>query len=131
LGQALAGRRAAALESRDSRTAAFHPTEPALVVGSLGTLYVVDTKRGEIARTLPNAHGGEYVYAAAFASDGQILATASDQGSIKVWEWPALTLRASVSMAKSLEQMAAVSLVRSRQGTRPAADGPAGPVQLL
>jgi len=131
LWQVLAGRPAAVLEIRDSRTAAFHPTEPALVVGSLGTLYVVDTTRGEIARTLPNAHGGEYVYAAAFASDGKILATASDQGNIKIWAWPALTLRASVSMSKSLEQMAPVSLVLGRQGTRAAANGLAGRVHMV
>src|SRR5262245_3306120 len=37
LWQVLAGRLVAVLEIRDSRTAAFHPSEPALVVGSLGT----------------------------------------------------------------------------------------------
>jgi WD40 repeat protein len=131
LWQVLVGRQAAVLEIRDSRTAAFHPTEPTLVVGGLGTLYVVDAQRGEIARTLPNAHSGENVHAAAFSSDGQILATASDQGSIKVWAWPALTLRSSVSMSKSLEQMAPVSLVLGRQGTRAAANGLAGRVHIV
>ena len=95
LWRVLVGRQAAVLEIRDSRTAAFHPTEPTLVVGSLGALHVVDAQRGEIARTLPNAHGGENVCAAAFSSDGQALVTASDQGNIKVWAWPTLTLRAS------------------------------------
>src|SRR5438094_455134 len=128
LWQVLAGRQAAVLEIRDSRTAAFHPTEPTLVVGGLGMLYVVDAQRGEIARTLPNVHGGENVYAAAFSSDGQVLATASDQGSIKVWTWPALTLRTSVSMSKSLEQMAPVPLVLGRQGTGGVANGPLGRV---
>lgn len=131
LWQVLAGRQAAVLEIRDSRTAAFHPTEPALVVGGRGTLYVVDAQRGEVMRTLPNAHSGENVYAAAFSSDGQILATASDQGSIKVWAWPALTLRTSVSMSKSLEQLAPVSLVLGRQGTRAAANGLAGRVHIV
>jgi len=131
LWQVLTGRQAAVLEIRDSRTAAFHPTEPTLVVGSLGALHVVDAQRGEIARTLPNAHGGENVYAAAFSSDGQILATASDQGNIKIWEWPALTLRNSVSMSTSLEQMAPVSLVIGRQGTRAAANGLLGRVHIV
>jgi WD40 repeat protein len=131
LWQVLTGRQAAVLEIRDSRTAAFHPLEPTLVVGSLGTLYVVDAQRGEIARTLPNAHGGENIYAAAFSSDGQILATASDQGTIKVWAWPALTLRTTVSMSKSLEPMAPVSLVLGRQGTRAAANGLAGRVHIV
>ncbi|PYO09516.1 MAG: hypothetical protein DMD75_15525 [Candidatus Rokuibacteriota bacterium] len=129
LWQVLAGRQAAVLEIRDSRAAAFHPTEPTLVLGGLGALYVVDAQRGEIVRTLPNAHGGENVYAAAFSSDGQVLATASDQGSIKVWTWPALTLRTSVSMSKSLEQMAPVSLVL--QGTRAAANGLLGRVHIV
>jgi len=131
LWQVLAGRQAAVLEIRDSRTAAFHPTEPTLVVGGLGMLYVVDAQRGEIARTLPNVHGGENVYAAAFSSDGQVLATASDQGSIKVWTWPALTLRTSVSMSKSLEQIAPVSLVLGRQGTRAVANGLLGRVHVV
>ncbi len=131
LWQVLAGRQAAVLEIRDSRAAAFHPTEPTLVVGGLGTLYVVDAQRGEIARTLPNVHGGENVYAAAFSSDGQVLATASDQGSIKVWTWPALTLRTSVSMSKSLEQIAPVSLVLGRQGTRAVANGLLGRVHVV
>jgi WD domain, G-beta repeat len=129
--QVLAGRQAAVLEIRDGRTAAFHPTEPALVVGSLGALHIVDTQRGEITRTLPNVHGGENIYAAAFSSDGRILATASDQGVIKVWTWPALTLRASVSMSKSLEPMAPVSLVLARQGTRAAANGLLGRVHIV
>ena len=131
LWQVLVGRQAAVLEIRDSRTAAFHPTEPTLVVGSLGALHVVHAQRGEIARTVPNAHGGENVYAAAFSSDGQILATASDQGNIKIWTWPALTLRSSVSMSKSLEQMAPVSLVLGRQGTRAAANGLLGRVHIV
>src|SRR5215468_5590724 len=71
LWQVLVGRQAAVLEIRDSRTAAFHPTEPALVVGSLGALHIVDAQRGEITRTVPNVHGGENVYAAAFSSDGR------------------------------------------------------------
>jgi len=131
LWQVLVGRRAAVLEIRDSRTAAFHPTEPTLVVGSLGALHVVDAQRGEITRTLPNVHGGENVYAAAFSSDGRILATASDQGVIKVWAWPALTLRASVAMSKSLEQMAPVSLVLGRQGALAAANGLLGRVHIV
>src|SRR5262249_163632 len=77
------------------------------------------------------AHGGENVYAAAFSSDGQILATTSDQGVIKVWAWPAVTLRATVPMSKSLEQMAPVSLVLGRQGTRAAANGLPGPVHIV
>ncbi len=131
LWQVLAGRQTAVLEIRDSRAAAFHPTEPTLVVGSLGALHVVDAQRGEITRTLPNLHGGENVYAAAFSSDGQVLATASDQGVMKVWAWPALTLRASVPMSKSLEQMAPVSLVLGRQGTRAAVNGLLGRVHIV
>ena len=131
LWQVLTGRPVAVLDIRDSRAAAFHPTEPTLVVGGSGTLYVVDAERGQIARTLPNAHGGEAIYGAVFSSDGQVLATVSDQGSIKAWTWPALTLRTSVSMSKSLEPMAPVSLVLGRQGMRAAANGLLGRVHVV
>ena len=131
LWQVLTGRQAAVLDIRDSRTTAFHPTESILVVGAAGTIYVVDVERGQIARTLPNAHSGERVHGAAFSSDGQLLATVSDQGSLKVWSWPALTLRTSVTMSKSLEAMAPVSLVLGRQGTRAAANGLLGRVHVV
>jgi len=131
LWQVLTGRQVAVLDIRDSRTAAFHPTEPALVVGAGGNLYVVDAERGQITRTLPNAHSGDRVYAAAFSSDGQILVTASHEGALKVWVWPALTLRTSVETSKSLEAMAPVSLVLGRQGARAAANSLHGRVHIV
>jgi WD40 repeat protein len=131
LWQVLTGRQVAVLDIRDSRTAAFHPTEPALVVGAGGNLYVVDAERGQITRTLPNAHSGDRVYAAAFSSDGQILVTASHEGALKVWAWPALTLRTSVETSKSLEAMAPVSLVLGRQGARAAANSLHGRVHIV
>lgn len=131
LWQVLTGRQAAVLDIRDSRAAVFHPTEPTLVVGGAATIYVVDVERGEIARTLPNAHGGEAVYGVAFSSDGQFLATVSDQGSLKLWTWPQLTLRTSVSTSKSLESMAPVSLALGRQGMRAAANGILGRVHVV
>jgi len=131
LWQVLTGRQVAVLEIYDSRAAAFHPTEPTLVVGAGGNLYVVDTERGQITRTLPNAHAGERVYAAAFSSDGQVLVTASHEGALKVWAWPGLTLRTSVATSKSLEAMAPVSLVLGRQGTRAAANSLHGRVHIV
>jgi len=131
LWQVLTGRQAAVLDIRDSRAAAFHPTERTLVVGGAATVHVVDVDRGEIARTLANAHGGDGVYGVAFSSAGQVLATVSDQGSLKLWSWPALSLRASVSMSKSLEPMAPVSLALGRQGTRAAANGILGTVHIV
>jgi hypothetical protein len=50
---------------------------------------------------------------------------------MKVWAWPALTLRASVPMSKSLEQMAPVSLVLGRQGARAAVNGLLGRVHIV
>jgi len=131
LWRVLTGRQVAVLDIFDSRTAAFHPTEPALVVGAGGNLYVVDAERGQITRTLPNAHSGDRVYAAAFSSDGQILVTASHEGALKVWAWPALTLRTSVETSKSLEAMAPVSLVLGRQGARAAANSLHGRVHIV
>src|SRR5207249_4069040 len=80
-----------------------------LVVGGT-TIHLVDLERGEVVRTLPNAHQGDRVDAVAFSGDGRVLATTSDGGGLKLWNWPALTLRGSVSMASSLEAMAPVSL---------------------
>ena len=131
LWRVLTGRQVAVLDIFDSRTAAFHPTEPTLVVGAGGNLYVVDAERGQITRTLPNAHSGDRVYAAAFSSDGQILVTASHEGALKVWAWPALTLRTSVETSKSLEAMAPVSLVLGRQGARAAANSLHGRVHIV
>jgi len=118
------------LDIHGSRSAAFHPAERTLVVGAAATVYVVDAERGEIVRTLANAHQGDAVYAVAFSSDGLVLASASDQGSLKLWDWPALSLRASVSMSKSLEPMAPVSLALTRRGTR-AANGIVGRVHVV
>ena len=129
--QILTGRQVAVLDIFDSRAAAFHPTEPALIVGAGGNLHVVDTERGQIARTLPNAHAGDRVYAAAFSSDGRLLVTASHDGTLKLWAWPGLTLRGSVAMSKSLEAMAPVSLVIGRQGALAAANGLLGRVHIV
>ena len=57
--------------------------------------------------------------------------TVSDQGSLKVRTWPALTLRTSLTMSKSLEAMAPVSLTLGRQGTRAAANGLLGRVHVV
>jgi len=131
LWQVATGRQAAVLDIHGSRSAAFHPAERTLVVGAAATVYVVDAERGEIVRTLANAHQGDAVYAVAFSSDGLVLASASDQGSLKLWDWPALSLRASVSMSKSLEPMAPVSLALTRRGTRAAANGIVGRVHVV
>jgi photosystem II stability/assembly factor-like uncharacterized protein len=132
LWQVLTGRQVAVLDIYDSRAAAFHPTEPTLVVGAGGNLYVVDAERGQISRTLPNAHSGDRVYAAAFSSNGQVLVTASHDGALKVWAWPGLTLRTSVATSKSLEAMAPVSLVLGgRQGTLAAANSLHGRVHIV
>ena len=54
-----------------------------------------------------------------FSQDGSLLAsTGHDARTVELWSWPALSLRASVSMSKSLEPMAPVSLALGRQGTR-------------
>ena len=58
-------------------------------------------------------------------------ATASDRGLLKLWNWPALTVRASVSMASSLEAMAPVSLALTRDGARVAVNGTLGQVQVV
>jgi hypothetical protein len=71
------------------------------------------------------------VYAAAFSSDGRLLVTASHDGALKLWAWPALALRGSVAMSKSLEAMAPVSLVIGRQGALAAANGLLGRVHVV
>ena len=114
-----------------SRGSAFHPTERVLVVVGGTTIHLVDLERGELVRTLPNAHQGDRIDAVAFSGDGRVLATTSDGGGLKLWNWPALSLRGSVSMASSLEAMAPVSLALNRDGTRAAANGILGQVHVM
>src|SRR5260370_11640726 len=125
------GRQAAVVTIDHSRGAGFHPTERAVVVVAGPTIHVVDVERGEVVRTLPNAHQGERLDAVAFSADGRTLATASDRGGLKIWPWPALTLRTSMSMSSSPEAMAPVSLALNRDGTRVAANGILGRVHVV
>src|SRR3989441_3494248 len=118
LWEAATGRQAAVLSIGQSRGSAFHPTERVLVVAGGTTIHLVDLERGEVVRTLPNAHQGDRIDAVAFSGDGRVLATTSDGGGLKLWNWPALTLRGSVSMASALEAMAPVSLALNRDGAR-------------
>jgi len=131
LWRAANGRRAGVLKIAQSRAAVFHPKERTLVVAAATAVHVVDVRQAEITRTLANAHHGQRVDAVAFSSDGRVLATASDRGGVKLWNWPALTVRTSVSMASSLEAMAPVSLALTRDGTRVAANGTLGQVQVM
>jgi len=131
LWDAASGRQAALLSIGQTRGSAFHPTERALVVVGGTTVHVVDLERGEVVRTLPNAHQGERVDAVAFSGDGRVLATASDHGGLKLWNWPGLTLRGSVSMSSLLQDMAPVSLALNRDGTRAASNGILGKVHVV
>src|SRR5881296_1670428 len=131
LWEAATGRQAAVLSIGQSRGSAFHPTERVLVVVGGTTIHLVDLERGEVVRTLPNAHQGDRIDAVAFSGDGRVLATTSDGGGLKLWNWPALTLRGSVSMASSLEALAPVSLALNRDGTRAVANGILGQVHVM
>jgi len=122
------GQSAAVLDIALSRGVAFHPVERTLAVAAAGTIYVVDLERRQVARTLPNAHAGEPLYAIAFSGDGQTLATISPDGAIKLWSWPALSLRSSIALSRGLESMSPVSLALNRAGTRAAANGIMGRV---
>ena len=124
------GYEAGTVAVRNARTAAFHPTERTLVLGGGGTLHVVDVEKGEVTRTIPNAHLGDLIYAAAFSPDGGVLASVSLGGSLKLWQWPALTLRSSVSMSSSLEAMSPRSLALTRDGARVASNGIQGKVHV-
>src|SRR3989442_13486517 len=127
LWKAANGRRAGVLKIAQSRAAVFHPKERTLVVAAATAVHVVDVRQAEITRTLANAHHGQRVDAVAFSSDGRVLATASDRGGGKLWNWPALTVRTAVSMASSLEALAPVSLALTRQGTTVPANRTLGP----
>jgi WD40 repeat protein len=125
------GRHAATLAIARPRGVAFHPTERVLVVAAATTLHVVDLDRAEVTRSLSNSHSGEAVYAVAFSADGQTLGAISEQGSLKTWSWPALALRASMSIPGRLESLAPVSLALTRDGTRAAANGILGRVHVV
>jgi WD40 repeat protein len=131
LWDAATGGSASVLDIGRSRGVAFHPTERMLVVAGGPTIHVVDLDRGEVVRALPNAHAADAVYAIAFSADGEVLASISDQGSLKVWSWPALSLRSSMALSGGLESMAPVSLALTRHGTRAAANGILGRVHVV
>ena len=130
LWNAATGEPAAVLDIAQSRGVAFHPVERMLAVAGGGTIHVVDLERRQVARTLPNAHAGEPLYGIAFSGDGQTLASISADGAIKLWSWPALSLRSSIALSRGLESMSPVSLALSRQGTRAAANGIMGRVHV-
>jgi hypothetical protein len=115
----------------DARALAFHPTEATLAVGGGGHLHFVAMEGGEPRRSLSNAFSGERVCTVSFSFDGKLLAAVSDQGTLKVWTWPGLILRTSLTMSKSIEAMAPVSLVLGRQRTRAAANGLHGRVHVV
>ena len=128
---AATGRADSVLDIGKSRGVAFHPTERMLAVAAAATIHVVDLDRREVVRSLPNAHAADAVYAIAFSADGQVLASISDQGSFKLWSWPALLLRSSAPLSSGLESMAPVSLALTRHGTRAAANGILGRVHVV
>jgi WD40 repeat protein len=131
LWDAATGRSASVLEVGMTRGVAFHPTERMLAVAGGATIHLVDLDRGEVVRTLPNAHAGEAIFAIAFSSDGHALASISAEGGLKLWSWPALSLRSSLALSSGLESMAPVSLALSRDGKRAAANGILGRVHVV
>src|SRR2546426_672297 len=74
LWEAATGRQAAVLSIGQSRGSAFHPTERVLVVVGGTTIHLVDLERGEVVRTLPNAHQGDRIDAVRFPGDRRRLA---------------------------------------------------------
>jgi WD40 domain-containing protein len=128
---AATGQSASVLDIGQSRGVAFHPTERMLAVAAAASIHVVDLDRGEVVRSLPNAHAADPVYAIAFAGDGQVLASISERGSLKLWSWPALVLRSSAAVSGGLESVAPVSLALTRHGTRAAANGILGRVHVV
>ena len=128
---AATGRSVSVLDIGKSRGVAFHPAERILAVAGAATIHVVDLDQGRVVRTLPNAHAADTIYAIAFSADGQALASISGEGSLKLWSWPALSLRSSTALSSGLESMAPVSLALTRHGTRAAANGILGRVHVV
>ena len=124
------GYEAGVVPVRDARVAVFHPIERTLVLGAGPTLHVVDVDKAEVTRTIPNAHLGDLIYAAAFSPDGGVLASAALNGSLKLWQWPGLALRASMTMSSPLEAMSPRSLALTRDGARVASNGILGKVHV-
>jgi WD40 repeat protein len=126
LWDAATGRPAATLPIANARAVAFHPRERRLAIGAGPALHVMDLDGGQAVRSLPNAHYGEAVYGVAFAGNGQALASVSVEGSLSLWSWPDLALRATVALPRGLEALAPVSLALSRDSTRAAVNGLGG-----
>jgi hypothetical protein len=129
--EAATGRSVAVLDIGQTRGVAFHPDERVLAVAGAGAIHVVDLDTSTVVRTLANAHAGERIYAIAFSGDGQTLATISGEGSLKLWSWPGLALRSSMTLSAGLEPMSPVSLALTRRGTRAAANAILGRVYVV
>jgi WD40 repeat protein len=134
---AIAGDQYASIEMRDTvtgmplwdvplektRALAFHPSEEFLVACAGGSLNVVDLRSREVARVVQSAHMEDGLTAAAFSADGRFLATGSEHGLVKVWTWPDLAARATMTMESARrEPQFAVSVALARDGARCAAN---------
>jgi WD40 repeat protein len=131
LWDAATGRLRRVVEVGRGRGVAFHPSERLLAMAAAGAIHVIDLDRGEATRSLPNAHAGDPVYAVAFAPDGQMLASISHGGSLKIWAWPSLVLRASIALSSEAEALSPVSLTLSRDSSRAAANGIRGRLHVV
>ena len=128
---AATGRARGVVDVGGGRGVAFHPSERMAAVAASSTVHLVDLDRGEATRALPNAHQGDPVYAVAFSPDGQTLASVSHAGSLKLWGWPSLVLRSSVTLSSGVEALSPVSLTLSRRGNRAAANGILGRLHVV
>jgi WD40 repeat protein len=113
----------------NARALLFHPMDAVLVVGAGRSIHLVDAESHEVTRVVEDAHMGDSVSVLAFSGDGLTLASGSQQGLVRLWDWPAMTARASITMEGARrEPQTPASLALTRDGKRCAANSLDGDV---
>ena len=81
---------------------AFNPAGTLIAVGGTPTLYLVDPSTKEITHRVDRAHENGAIQAVEFSPNGDLLATAGRDGTVKVWQVPELNLVRTFSVGESV-----------------------------
>jgi WD40 repeat protein len=81
----------------------FNPAGTLIAVGGTPTLYLVDPSTKEITHKVERAHENGAIQAIGFSPNGDLLATAGRDGTVKLWQVPELNLVRTLSVGPSVQ----------------------------